>query len=100
MPGDVAPRMAADEVLSVSPPGGAAGVVMAAKTASLTVLGGPFAGTRCALPESGTVTVGSAEGSTLRLDLPTVSPCHACIEVESGRVIVHDTGAERALHVN
>ena len=73
---------------------------MAEKTASLTVLGGPFAGTRCALPESGTLTVGSAEGSTLRLDLPTVSPCHARIEVQAGRVTVHDTGADRALHVN
>jgi hypothetical protein len=73
---------------------------MADKTASLTVLGGPFAGTRCALPESGTITLGSAEGSTLRLDLPTVSPYHARIEVSAGRVTVHDTGAERALHVN
>jgi hypothetical protein len=74
---------------------------MAEKTASLTVmLGGPFAGTRCVLPESGTVTVGSAEGSTLRLDLPTVSPFHARIEVEAGRVTVHDTGAEREVHVN
>src|SRR5512134_172920 len=73
---------------------------MAEKTASLTVLGGPFAGTRCALPESGTVTVGSAEGSTLRLDLPTVSPLHARIEVAAGRVTVHDTGAEPELHVN
>jgi hypothetical protein len=73
---------------------------MAEKTASLTVLGGAFAGTRCALPDSGTVTIGSAEGSTLRLDLPTVSPYHARIEVAAGRVTVHDTGAERALHVN
>jgi hypothetical protein len=73
---------------------------MAEKTASLTVLGGAFAGTRCALPDSGTVTIGSAEGSTLRLDLATVSPYHARIEVAAGRVTVHDTGAERALHVN
>ena len=40
------------------------------KSASLTVLGGPLAGTRCVLPESGTVTLGSAPGSGLRLDLP------------------------------
>ena len=70
------------------------------KSAALTVLGGPFAGTRCVLPESGTVTLGSAPGSTLRLDLPTVSPYHARIVVEAGRVTVHETGAERALHVN
>jgi hypothetical protein len=73
---------------------------MAEKTASLTVLGGPFAGTRCALPESGSVTIGSAPGSTLQIDLPGVSPFHARIEVEAGRVTVHDTGAERELHVN
>ncbi len=73
---------------------------MAEKTASLTVLGGPFAGTRCALPESGTITIGSSEGSTLQLDLPTVSPYHARIEVAGGQVTVHDTGADRALHVN
>src|SRR5512139_2153462 len=73
---------------------------MAEKTACLVVLGGPLTGTRCVLPESGTVTVGSAEGSTLRLDLPTVSPYHARIEVQAGRVTIHDTGAERELHVN
>ncbi len=73
---------------------------MAEKTASLTVLGGPLAGTRCVLPESGSVTIGSAPGSILRLDLPTVIPYHARIAVEAGRVTVHDTGAERELHVN
>jgi hypothetical protein len=74
---------------------------MAEKTASLVVmLGGPFVGARCALPENGTVTIGSADGSTLRLELSTVSPYHARIEVAGGRVTVHDTGAERALHVN
>ena len=70
------------------------------KSASLTVLGGPLAGTRCVLPESGTVTLGSAPGSGLRLDLPTVSPYHARIVVDAGRVMAHDTGAARALHVN
>ena len=70
------------------------------KTASLTVLGGPLAGTRCVLPGSGTVTLGSAPGSGLRLDLPTVSPYHARIVVEADRVTVHDTGAARSLHVN
>ena len=63
------------------------------KSASLTVLGGPLAGTRCVLPESGTVTLGSAPGSGLRLDLPTVSPYHARIVVDAGRVMAHDTGA-------
>ena len=70
------------------------------KTASLTVLGGPLAGRRCALPESGTVTVGSSPGSVLVLDLPKVSPHHARITVDAGRVTVHDTGAARPVHVN
>ena len=73
---------------------------MAEKTASLTVLGGPLAGTRCVLPETGTVTIGSSPDSTLPLDLPTVAPFHARVEVEAGRVTVHDTGAERTVHVN
>jgi hypothetical protein len=70
------------------------------KTASLIVLGGPLAGTRCVLPQSGTLTLGSAPGSDLCLDLPTVSPYHARVVVEADRVSVHDTGAARGLHVN
>jgi hypothetical protein len=71
-----------------------------AKKASLTVLGGALAGTRVQIPDSGRVTVGSQEGCTLRLDLPTVSPYHAWILVEDGVATVHATGAERPLHVN
>jgi pSer/pThr/pTyr-binding forkhead associated (FHA) protein len=71
-----------------------------AKTASLTVLGGPLAGERRTLPESGTLTIGSSPGSDFQLDLPTVSPFHARVVVEEGRVTVHDTGAERVVHVN
>ena len=70
------------------------------KSASLTVLGGPLAGARCVLPESGAVTVGSEVGSTLRLDLPSVSPSHARILVEAGRVTVYGTGLGREVHVN
>jgi hypothetical protein len=70
------------------------------KTASLTVLGGPLAGTRCVLPESGTLTVGSEVGSGFRLDLPSVSPTHAQILVEGGLVTVHGTGLGREVHVN
>ncbi len=73
---------------------------MSDKTASLTVLGGPLAGTHCALPEGGTVTIGSAPGSTLYLDLPAVSPYHARVVVEGGRITVHDTGSARTVHVN
>lgn len=70
------------------------------KTASLTVLGGSLAGARCVLPESGAVTVGSEVGATLRLDLPSVSPSHARILVEAGRVTVYGTGVGREVHVN
>ena len=70
------------------------------KAASLTVLGGPLAGTRCVLPESGSVTVGSDAGSTLYLDLASVSPFHARIDVEEGRLTVHGTGVGPELHVN
>jgi hypothetical protein len=73
---------------------------MSDKTASLTVLGGPLAGTHCPLPEDGTVTIGSAPGSTLYLDLPAVSPYHARVVVEGGRISVHDTGSARTVHVN
>ncbi|HEX9190245.1 MAG TPA: FHA domain-containing protein, partial [Vicinamibacteria bacterium] len=70
------------------------------KTASLTVLGGPLAGTRCVLPDRGSVTVGSDAGSTLLLDLPSVSPLHARIDIEGDQFVVHGTGSERELHVN
>src|SRR3990172_307614 len=68
---------------------------------SLTVLGGALAGLRFILPDEGVVTIGSAEDSSLRLELPTVSSVHAMLMVEGGgRVTVHDAGAERPLHVN
>lgn len=69
-------------------------------TASLTVLGGPLAGTQCALPQSGTLTIGSSPDSSLYLDLLAVSPYHARVVVEGGRITVHDTGSSRTVHVN
>jgi hypothetical protein len=70
------------------------------KTPSLTVLGGPLAGTQCSLPQDGTFTIGSAPGSSLYLDLPGVSPYHARVVVAGTRVTVHDTGSSRTVHVN
>jgi pSer/pThr/pTyr-binding forkhead associated (FHA) protein len=70
------------------------------KTPSLTVLGGPLAGLSCPLPDSGTVTVGSAPESTLRLDLPGISPLHACLVIEEGQAVLYDAGSESRLHVN
>ena len=69
------------------------------KNPSLTVLGGPLAGTQCSLPEDGTFTIGSAPGSSLYLDLPGVSPYHARVVVLDGKVTVHDTGSSRTVHV-
>jgi len=70
------------------------------KTASLTVLGGPLAGTQSELPESGTLTIGSSPDSSLYLDLPAVSPYHARIVIGAGRITAHDTGSSRTVHVN
>lgn len=80
------------------PSEGAAGHGM--KKPSLTVLGGPLAGVSCPLPESGTVTVGSAPESSLRLDFAGIAPLHACVVIEDGRAVLYDAGAERKLHVN
>ncbi len=71
-----------------------------AKTASLTVLGGPLAGAVCTLPDAGTVTIGSAEGSGLHLPLPGISPQHVRIVVDAGGISVHETGAARRVYVN
>ncbi len=71
-----------------------------AKKASLTVLGGPLGGARCLLPDAGTVTVGSAAGSTLRLDAPGVSPLHVRLVVDASGATVHDTGAPSRVFVN
>jgi hypothetical protein len=66
-----------------------------AKKSSLTVLGGPLAGARCVLPDSGVVTLGSDEGSSLVLALPGVGPLHAQVVVEPGSVTVYEEGEHR-----
>ena len=73
------------------------------KKPSLTVLGGPMAGTRFVFEDvSEDITVGSDEGCSFRLELPGVSPNHARIVVEGGALFIHDidSGSERGLHVN
>ena len=70
------------------------------KTPALTVLGGPLAGLSCPLPDAGTVTIGSAPESSLRLELPGINPLHACIVIEEGKAVLYDAGSERRLHVN
>jgi hypothetical protein len=73
------------------------------KKPSLTVLGGPMAGTRFVFEDAfEEVTVGSDEGCSFRLQLPGVGPNHARIVIEGGAMSIHDTdtGGERGLHVN
>ena len=73
------------------------------KKPSLTVLGGPMAGTRFVFEDaSEEITVGSDEGCSFRLELPGVSPNHARIVIEGGAMFIHDTdtASERGLHVN
>jgi pSer/pThr/pTyr-binding forkhead associated (FHA) protein len=73
------------------------------KKPSLTVLGGPMAGTRFVFEDaSEEITVGSDEGCSFRLELPGVAPNHARIVIEGGAMLIHDTdaGSERGLHVN
>lgn len=71
-----------------------------AKKASLTVLGGPLAGTRTLLPDDAEVTIGSSEECALCLEQPSVSAVHARLVTQGGQITVFATGAERPLHVN
>jgi hypothetical protein len=71
------------------------------KKPSLTVLGGPMAGTRFVLEEGAEdIAVGSDEGCAFRLQLPGVSPSHARIVVSGGVVSIREAGSDRGLHVN
>lgn len=71
------------------------------KKPSLTVLGGPMAGTRFVFDEgTPNISVGSDEACTFRLQLPGVSPSHARIVIEGGGATIHATGGEAGLHVN
>src|SRR4030095_8283292 len=71
------------------------------KRPSLTVLGGPMAGTRFVVDESfEAVVLGADETCDFRLPLPRVAPIHARLVVENSGVTIHDAGSEGGLHVN
>ncbi len=71
------------------------------KKPSLTVLGGPMAGTRFVFEEGAEdIAVGSDEACAFRLQLPGVSPSHARIVVSGGVVSIREAGSDRGLHVN
>jgi pSer/pThr/pTyr-binding forkhead associated (FHA) protein len=74
---------------------------MAEKKASLTVLGGPLAGTRFVLEGQGPeLLLGSDPACAFRLDLAGVSPHHARITATAGGFTIEDAGSVQGLHVN
>jgi DNA-binding NtrC family response regulator len=58
----------------------------------LSVASGPDAGLEAA-SEDGRITVGTAEGATLRLNDPTVSRFHAELEATAAGIVVRDLGS-------
>ena len=70
------------------------------KQSSLTVLGGPLAGSQSSLPTKGVVTIGAAADCTFQLSIPSVSPLHARVVVEDGHATVETIDTARPLHIN
>ena len=74
---------------------------MAEKKASLTVLGGPLAGTRFVLEDVGTeALLGSDPACHFPLALAGVSPHHARLQEGPSGFTIEDAGSEQGLHVN
>lgn len=72
-----------------------------AEGASLTVMGGPLAGTVLALDEAvDEILVGSDPDCRLSLDLPAVSPIHARVWRDLSGITVYDTRSARGVYVN
>ena len=72
-----------------------------AEGASLTVLGGPMAGTCLVIDDAvDEILVGSDPDCRLCLDLPGVSPIHARVWRDLGGITVYDTRSPRGLYVN
>jgi len=72
------------------------------KKASLTVLGGPMAGTRFLLPDGpARLLIGSDDSCHFQLALPEVAAVHARLSVDvSGAVTIHDEGSGLYLNDN
>jgi hypothetical protein len=74
---------------------------MAEKKASLTVLGGPLAGTRFVLEGVGPeVLLGADPSCHFQLALAGVSPHHARIHADDTGYAIEDAGSAEGLHVN
>ena len=71
-----------------------------AKQASLTVLGGPLAGSHIPLPDDGVITIGAAADCSFQLSTPSVKPLHAQLVLEGGRATVYVADAEGPLYIN
>src|SRR5687767_15561077 len=72
-----------------------------AEGASLTVMGGPMAGTQLVIEDAvDEVLVGSDPDCRLSLDLPGVSPIHARVWRDLGGMTVYDTRSPQGLYVN
>src|SRR5689334_7165788 len=72
-----------------------------AEAASLTVMGGPLAGSRLEIDDAvDEILVGSDPDCRLFLDLPGVSPIHARIWRDLGGITVYDTRSPMGLYVN
>ena len=72
-----------------------------AEGASLTVMGGPMAGTRLVIDDAvDEILVGSDPDCRLSLDLPGVSPIHARVWRDLGGITVYDTHSPQGLYVN
>lgn len=69
--------------------------------ASLTVVGGPLAGTVLTIDDAvDEILVGSDPDCRLSLDLPGVSPIHARVWRDLGGITVYDTRSPRGVYVN
>lgn len=69
--------------------------------ASLTVMGGPMAGTRLVIDDAvDEILVGSDPDCRLSLDMPGVSPIHARVWRDLGGMTVYDTRSPRGLYIN
>ena len=74
---------------------------MAEKKASLTVLGGPLAGTRFVLEGVGSeMVIGADTSCPFQLALAGVSAYHARIRSDAAAYTIEDAGSEHGLHVN
>ena len=72
-----------------------------AEGASLTVMGGPMAGTCLVIDDAvDEILVGSDPDCRLSLDLPGVSPIHARVWRDLGGMTVYDTRSPRGVYVN